>query len=190
MTAPWYQRLFPRTRISRSKNTELERLTTRNGYRLATSVDGTTGRGGNILIIDDPLKPIDALSDSRRENVNDWFANTLMSRLDDTVNGAIMVAMQRLHMDDLVGRLLRNSPNEWTVLTLPAIAEQDEKIQISADRYHLRHTGDLLHPEREPRSLLKSIRSQLGSEMVAAQYQQAPVPPDGCYDQAGVGSPL
>ena len=110
MTAPWYQSLFPGTRISRTKNTELEVVTTRNGFRLATSIDGTlTGRGGDVLIIDDPLKPTDALSDSRREYVNNWFSNTLMSRLDDPLNGAIVVAMQRLHMDDLTGMLLRSS---------------------------------------------------------------------------------
>jgi predicted phage terminase large subunit-like protein len=178
MTAPWYQSLFPGTRISRSKNTELELVTTRNGFRLATSVDGTlTGRGGDVLIIDDPLKASDALSDSRREYVNNWFINTLMSRLDDPVNGAIVVAMQRLHMDDLTGMLLRSS-NDWTLLNLAAIAEQDEMIQIGEDQYHLRRAGDLLHAERLPRSLLDSIRSQQ-PEIFAAQYQQAPVPPGG-----------
>jgi predicted phage terminase large subunit-like protein len=180
MNAPWYQRLFPMTRISRTKNTEFECLTTRNGYRLATSIDGTlTGRGADIVIVDDPLKPIDALSDSKRERVNDWFPNTLLSRLDDKQNGAIIVVMQRLHMDDLVGRLLRNSLDEWTVLNLPAIAAQEEVIQISAKRYHLRHIGDVLHPEREPMSVLESIRSQLGSDTFSAQYLQAPCPPGG-----------
>jgi hypothetical protein len=101
----------------------------------------------------------------------------LMSRLDDPVNGAIVVAMQRLHMDDLTGMLLRSS-NDWTLLNLAAIAEQDEMIQIGEDQYHLRRAGDLLHAERLPRSLLDSIRSQQ-PEIFAAQYQQAPVPPGG-----------
>ena len=123
-----YQGLFPGTRISRVKNTEFEVATTRNGYRLATSIDGTlTGRGGDIIIIDDPLKPTDALSDSKREWVNKWFFNTLVSRLDDKQTGAIVVVMQRLHMDDLAGTLLRSS-DEWTLLNLPAIAEQEETI--------------------------------------------------------------
>src|SRR3954452_21161599 len=65
MASDWYRPTFPGTRISRTKNTEAEVLTTRNGYRLATSIDGTlTGRGGDIIIIDDPLKPSDALSDA------------------------------------------------------------------------------------------------------------------------------
>src|SRR6266566_7394135 len=57
MSAPWYRSLFPATRISRMKNTEFETVTTRSGFRLATSIDGTlTGRGGDVMIVDDPLK--------------------------------------------------------------------------------------------------------------------------------------
>jgi predicted phage terminase large subunit-like protein len=179
IAAPWYQQLFPGMRISRIKNTESEVVTTQNGFRLATSVGGTlTGRGGDVVIIDDPLKPMDALSDSMREYVNHWFMNTLMSRLDDKVKGAIVLAMQRLHINDLTGTLLRSS-NDWTLLNLAAIAEQEERIQIGADEYHIRRVDDLLHAEREPRGVLDSLRSQLGPDTFAAQYQQAPIPPDG-----------
>jgi predicted phage terminase large subunit-like protein len=179
MTAPWYHRLFPGTWISRIKNTESEVVTTRNGFRLATSIDGTlTGRGGDVVIIDDPLKPIDALSDSKREWVNNWFSNTLISRLDDKLNGAIVVVMQRLHEDDLTGMLLRSS-NDWTLLNLAAIAEEEEKIQIDAEEYHVRRVGDVLHAEREPRSVLDSIRHQIGPDTFAAQYLQNPLPPGG-----------
>ena len=151
----WYRGVFPWMRVSGAKNTEFEVLTTRQGYRLATSVDGTlTGRGGDIVIIDDPLKPSDALSDSKRERVNDWFSNTLLSRLDDKQTGAIVIVMQRLHMDDLTGRLLRAS-NDWTLLSLPAIAEQDETIPIGPKEDHFRRVGELLHPEREPISVLE-----------------------------------
>jgi predicted phage terminase large subunit-like protein len=179
MQSAWYQRLFPGTRISRVKNTENELRTTQHGYRLATSVGGTlTGRGGEFAIIDDPLKPQDAYSDSKREAANDWFGNTLLSRLDDKRTGAIVVVMQRLHLDDLAGRLSR-SFDDWTVLNLPAIAEHDEQIPIGEGRYHFRKEGDLLHPEREPMSVLNSIRAQLGSDVFAAQYQQNPVPSGG-----------
>jgi predicted phage terminase large subunit-like protein len=177
--SPWYRGVFPWMRISVAKNTESEVLTTQNGYRLATSIDGTlTGRGGEIVIIDDPLKPIDAHSDSKRQRVNDWFRNTLVSRLDDKRTGAIIVVMQRVHMDDLTGMLLRDS-TEWTALTLPAIAEFEQTIQIGENERHTRRVGDLLHPEREPISVLDAIRSQLGTDTFAAQYQQAPIPPGG-----------
>ena len=69
MKSAWYRKMFPSTVVSALKDTEGEFLTTRNGYRLTTSLDGTlTGRGGDVIIIDDPLKPIDALSDAKREN--------------------------------------------------------------------------------------------------------------------------
>jgi predicted phage terminase large subunit-like protein len=179
VTTPWYQDLFPAMRISRTKNTESEVVTTQNGYRLAASVGGTlTGRGGDIVIIDDPLKPCDALSDSNREYPNTWFRNTLVSRLDDKQNGAIVLIMQRVHEDDLTGSLLRSS-GDWTVLSLPAIAEREEWIKIGGDKYHIRRVGDVLHAQREPRSVLDRIRAEIGAETFSAQYQQSPTPPNG-----------
>ncbi|MEH6952671.1 phage terminase large subunit [Nitrobacter sp. NHB1] len=100
------------------------------------------------------------------------------TRLDDKQNGSIMVVMQRLHEDDLVGVLLRQS-DEWTLLNLPAIAEHDENIPVGNGNYHYRCVGDVLHPEREPMAVLASLRAQLGAEVFAAQYQQRPVPPEG-----------
>jgi predicted phage terminase large subunit-like protein len=180
MSSPWYRQLFPKTKLSRLKNTETEFATTQMGYRLATSIEGTlTGRGGDIIILDDPLKTGDALSDSKRERVNNAFVNTILSRLDDKRTGAIIIVMQRLHEDDLVGRLLREAPGEWDVLSLPAIAEQEEEIEIGGPQPHVRHLGDLLHEEREPLSILQSLRAQHGSDVFAAQYQQSPVPREG-----------
>ena len=73
MSSDRYKRIFPRTRISKQKDTETEFQTTRGGFRYATSVGGPlTGRGGNILIIDDPQKPQDAHSEIARQNVKDW----------------------------------------------------------------------------------------------------------------------
>jgi hypothetical protein len=179
LQSPWFQRLFLGTRVSRIKNTEFEVATTHQGYRLATSVGGAlTGRGGDLIIIDDPMKPQDALSQTKRESANDWFDNTLLSRLDDKQTGAIIVVMQRLHVDDLTGKLLRGS-DDWTVLNLSAIAEQDEQILIGEERYRNRKVGDLLHPDREPMDVLNYMRAQLGPEIFAAQYQQNPVPPGG-----------
>ena len=180
MSSSWYGPLFPGTKLSRHKNTEAEFQTTRMGLRIATSIEGTlTGRGGDIIIIDDPMKPIDALSDTKRERVHNAFVNTIVSRLDHKQTGAIIIVMQRLHEDDLVGRLLRDQPDQWTVLSLPAIAEQEEKIAIGNERYQVRRVGDLLHAEREPLSVLDSYRAQMGSDVFAAQYQQSPVPREG-----------
>jgi predicted phage terminase large subunit-like protein len=174
-----YHAIFPRMRVSPTKNTQTEVVTTLNGFRLATSVDGAlTGRGGDIIIIDDPIAALAALSQKAREHVANWYFNALLSRLDDKQNGAIILVMQRLHEDDLAGILLRGF-DEWTVLSLPAIAEQDEQIPIGNGQIHCRHTGDVLHPGRESRSVLDSLRAQLGHDTFAAQYQQRPVAPGG-----------
>jgi predicted phage terminase large subunit-like protein len=175
LQSDWYRSAFPGTRISPIKNSEAEVTTTHHGGRLAASVGGTlTGRGAGFVIIDDPLKPLDAYSDIKRAAANDWFFNTLLSRLDDKRSGVIVAVMQRLHADDLTAKLQQTS-DEWTVLNLPAIAEKDEQIQIGENTYYFRKDGDLLHPVREPREVLDSLLAQMGADTFAAQYQQNPV---------------
>ena len=175
---PGIESSFPRTRIGQ-KDSETEIELTARGFRLATSVGGTlTGRGGDLIIIDDPLKPDDAYSETKRNAANEWFKNTLLSRLDDKRTGAIIIVMQRVHMDDLTGFVTSQS-DEWEVLNLPAIAEIDEVIPISDTKVHRRRVGEALSPEREPLSVLENLKAQLGSDAFSAQYQQMPVPPGG-----------
>jgi predicted phage terminase large subunit-like protein len=179
LASSWYHDLFPGTRIGRYKDSETEIELTRRGFRLATSTGGTlTGRGGDIIIIDDPLKPIDALSETKRNSANTWFLNTVLSRLDDKRTGAIVIVMQRVHMDDLTGFVLRQS-NDWELLSLPAIAEDIETIPMGMGLVHERLPGDVLSPEREPKEILERMCLEIGSELFSAQYQQAPVPPGG-----------
>ena len=99
-------------------------------------------------------------------------------RLDDKRTGAIIIVMQRVHMDDLTGFVTSQS-DEWEVLNLPAIAEIDEVIPISDTKVHRRRIGEALSPEREPLSVLENLKAQLGSDAFSAQYQQMPVPPSG-----------
>jgi hypothetical protein len=137
MESDWFKRLFPNTRIGHAKNTELYYATTLQGSRYSTSVGGTlTGRGGNILIIDDPLKPEDAFSESKRSSVNEWFDRTLYSRLDDKRQGVIILIMQRLHLEDLAGHVMARE--DWVHLDLPAIAECDEQIAIGPNQTYPR----------------------------------------------------
>ncbi len=175
MSSGLYKDIFPGTRLSRNAASEF--VTTRGGYRFGTSIDGSlTGRGGDIIIIDDPLKLSDAESDNKREHVNETYCNTIQSRLDDNENGAIVIVMQRLHMDDLCGTVLKHSDG-WTVLQFPMIAEQDEQIQIGESLYHLRRAGDLLHPEYFPQRAVDERRLKLDERIFAAQYQQDPLQP-------------
>src|ERR1700731_509694 len=108
-----YRRAFPNMRIARAANSDV--FTTRRGFRRSTSVNAAlTGLGGDIFIIDDPQKPDEAQSDTLRNGVNQWFSNTLRSRLDNKETGVIIVVMQRVHPHDLTGHLVENS-NGWTV---------------------------------------------------------------------------
>jgi predicted phage terminase large subunit-like protein len=174
----WYRRIFPNTRIG-SKNTEAEIEFTARGYRMAVSVHGTlTGRGGDLIIIDDPIKPEDALSEPLRTAVNNWFLTTLLSRLDNKVMGQILIVMQRLHVDDLTGFVL-DGPETWKVLKLSAQAEGGEQVPLLRGRVHTRAPDEVLWPRREPHNVLDKYRGLLGSEIFAAQYLQEPMPPGG-----------
>ncbi len=178
LESTWYSGVFPATRINRRKNTETEITTTRQGFRLAASTGGTlTGRGGNVLIIDDPIKPADAESEVERRRANDWFDRTLYSRLDDKRAGVIVVVMQRLHEDDLTGYLIEKGGFE--VVSLPAIAAEDQTLAIGGARTFRWRAGAALHPDRESLETLEQIRASIGSRVFEAQYQQSPVPADG-----------
>jgi len=126
-------------------------------------------------VIDDALKPDDALSESQRTSVNRWYDNTLLSRLNNKETGCIIIVMQRLHQDDLVGHVLEQEP--WEVVSFPAIAEEGEIHHIESPleaRSFRRRAGDVLHPERESRATLAVIRQTIGEYNFASQYQQNP----------------
>ncbi|MGA7263382.1 MAG: hypothetical protein WCA23_30420 [Stellaceae bacterium] len=134
-----------------------------------------TGGGADIILIDDPLKPEEALSDAQRKTANDWFDHTLYSRLNDKRSGAIVIIMQRLNEDDLVGHVIEQEP--WEIVRFPAIAEADEVHDIDTiwgPRCFTRCLGEALHPDREPLDILDHIRRTIGEYNFAGQYQQSP----------------
>lgn len=131
-------------------------------------------------MIDDPLKADEALSDARRESVNEWFDNTLRSRLNRQEKGAIIIIMQRLHANDLVAHVLETE--DWRVLSFSAIAEEDKSYEIrnpyQTTRFR-RNEGDILQPSLTPRPVLEALRKAMTPYHFAAQYQQNPQPPSG-----------
>ena len=180
MMSPWYRRIFS-TRLAPHRQAVQEFITTRQGYRLATSTGGVlTGRGADIILIDDPLKPEEALSDAQRKVANEWYDHTLYSRLNDKRHGAIVIIMQRLHEDDLIGHVL--AQEGWEVLSFAAIAEADEVHRIETilkPKCFRRRQGEALHPDREPLETLDHIRRTIGEYNFAGQYQQSPAPLGG-----------
>lgn len=177
LQSDWYRKIFPGAVLSGEQNEKHKFLTTQRGMRLATSIWGSaTGEGGDVLIADDPINPLQANSRVWREFVNNWFEHTFATRLDDKRRGAIVLVMQRLHADDLCGHLLHKGG--WEVLKLPAIAPQAQSWRIGGRTFR-RKEGALLHPAREDAALLSRAQRELGSAHFAAQYQQEPVPAEG-----------
>lgn len=176
--SPWYQDIFPQFGIDPKRNTELEIMTTLRGGRRSVSTGGaTTGFGCDLLVVDDVMKAADAQSDVERARVQEYYEQTLFSRLDDKENGRIIVIQQRLHEDDFAGYLL--DKRNFVHLNLPAIAEEDEVVALSHGRRFVRQKGEPLFPERESLETLEKIRLEIGTFAFSSQYQQDPVPPEG-----------
>ena len=161
ITHPVYQATFPGMRIDPKKNTEREIITSRRGRRIATSIQGTvTGIGGNLMIIDDPIKPGEAHSKAARDKVLEAYRSTLITRGDDKQKTRIVLVMQRVDAEDLAGYLQEHGGYE--ILSLPAIATENAVYPLgNGFVYHCRD-GDVLHPRHEPRSVLDEIAREMG----------------------------
>ena len=176
----WYRRVFPAVKFQKRRNRIMEMVTAAHGGRFASGLGGSVlGRGADLIIIDDPIKAQDALSEAERRRVNLFYDNTLYTRLNQKTRGAIIIVMQRLHEDDLVGHVL---PKEaWEVLSIPAIEIEDQEYRTGPEPWEVyqRQQGELLYAEREPQEVLDQARRNLGSMNFSAQYQQNPMPADG-----------
>jgi len=145
------------------------------GMMVATGVGGAiTGRGADLLLIDDPFKNREeAESQTIRDSRWDWFTSTAYTRL--MPGGRIVVIMTRWHEDDIAGRLLSDEwmpqhlIDEWTILDLPAIAYENSNKEKA------------LWPEKYPLEVLKHTRDMLGPRDWNALYQQKPTPPEGAF---------
>lgn len=179
VTSGWFRGLFPAFAIKACRDNEL--VTSQRGSRFAGSVGGSIlGRGADLIVIDDPINGLDAvLSAAERRRVTEFYDATLYSRLNDRLNGAIVIVMQRLHQDDLVGHVL--DKEEWEVLSIPAIAVEDCTYRLGdgRDAIYNRQAGEVLHPGREPREWLEVAKRNLGTLNFSAQYQQNPLPAEG-----------
>lgn len=140
-----------------------------------------TGRGADVLIIDDPVKDLaEAYSPTVRQHTWDWYTGTALTRLEP--GGAVVLIMTRWHIDDLAGRLLKAQRDggegsaKWEVLSLPALAEADD--QFGPDALG-RKPGEALWPERFDAPALIQRKQEMGTRMYTAEYQQRPLPDEG-----------
>ena len=177
---PWYRRTFPQFELTCPRQRDLELRTTAFGYNFASGVGGgVLGRGADLIVIDDPIKSLAALSKAERRRVAEFYDGTLIGRLNQKGSGAIVLIMQRLHEDDLTGHVL--GKEKWEVVSLPALASKAGAFRLSSRPGHVyrRQPGEELHAAREPREVLEQVRRAQGSLIFEAQYQQAPVPAGG-----------
>ncbi len=150
-----YQRLFG-VEIAVGTDTKSQWNTTKGGGLYATSSLGqVTGFGagaienegdewqfGGAIVIDDPIKPADALSDNNREAVNLHFETTIRNRVNSR-NTPIIIIMQRLHEHDLCGYLMELEPDEWEVLSVPCISYNEDGEEEAL--WPFKHTIEELH---------------------------------------------
>ena len=180
METPFYKRLFPQTRINPRKSTESEFETTKRGCRLSASVGGRlTGRGADILIVDDPTKANDANSKLALETAYDWFREVALTRLNNPPESLVVVTQQRLHTDDLSGILIERG---WSSLVIPAIATETQDYVVGDGEIYHRPAGELLQPNRDSAQALEDIKREIGSRTFGSQYQQNPDATGRQYD--------
>lgn len=155
--------------LNSSQKSKSEFVTNQNGGLLSVGVGGTlTGKGANLIIIDDPIKnDAEANSVTMRDFLYDWFTATLLTRLEP--NASIVLVMTRWHEDDLAGRLLKLK--SWNSLILPAIATHNDALG--------RKVGAALWHRRYSKSSLLRIKEDIGGYWFAGLYQQIPAPSAG-----------
>jgi predicted phage terminase large subunit-like protein len=173
LRSPGYRAIFPETSLDAGGSALEELRTIAKGYRLGTSVQGVvTGKGANYVILDDPMKAIDASSDAARNAVYDWVKLSLMTRFDNPAEGRMIVVMQRLHQDDLIGRLLADGG--WEILEMPGKCIKPQVFDIgSGAQWHFK-PGEYLFPQRFNAKAHENLLYDLGQAGYAAQILQRP----------------
>ena len=176
-----YRSLFPYVQVKEDSDSKKKWVTTEGGGVYATSTGGQiTGFGagltddpsvpeskkrfGGAIVIDDPVKPEDAMSDTKREKINQRFETTIRNRVNSQ-RTPIVIIMQRLHENDLCGYLTRMEPGEWTVLSLPVIRQEEGEAVA-------------LWPFKHSLEDLRKIQ-KVAPFVFETQYMQNPTPMEG-----------
>lgn len=171
----WYRQLF-NTSLSVDMNKKDHFTTDKNGQYKGTGIGGTiTGFGADTLIIDDPINPKEAVSDTIRLSAIDEIRSTLFSRFNDYKKRKMVMIMQRLHDGDPTGELVKDGG--YYLLCLPAYASKKIMIELRGHKWGMEE-GEYLTP-RLDKAALDKLRIDLGEYHFAGQYLQSPVPIGG-----------
>lgn len=178
-----YHEFFPSVRIASdtAASTQWDIAEYGGGVIAAGVGGGITGHGAKLAIIDDPIKGrAEAESEVYRERVHDWYSDDLLTRLEEP-GGAIVIMHTRWHTDDLAGWILNGEDAaEWTVVNLPALAEENDPLG--------RQPGQALWPERYDEEKLNKRRARMGEYSFMSLYQQKPLlSTGGLFDIEKIG---
>lgn len=197
--SPWYQQRWAnRFRLKTDQNVKTRFANDRQGWRIATTVDGkATGEGGDYIVTDDPHKVQEARSKAKRQAVIDWWTQGMSTRGNDPQTVRHVVVMQRLNERDLTGYLLAEKlgyehlclPCEFEprrIISLPSAAAPKDAIvptKLQRERPHLadprKAEGELLWPQRFGPKDVSDLKASLQAYGTAGQLQQRPSPADG-----------
>lgn len=172
ITNPWHRALYPEVQVSLTdKDTQTYFRTTATGSVYAAGLNGTiTGFGagkvregfGGAVIIDDPLKAADARSPVQLETCIRYYLEVLKSRRNNAKNTPFILIMQRLHVDDLSGWLLKNESQDWHLVQYPAVSND----------------GIVLNDVTLDKKDLDNLK-EVAPYTYYSQYQQTPMIPGG-----------
>lgn len=178
--SPWYQERWGHLfALAGDQNAKQRFENDRTGYRIATSVGGTTtGEGGSRLILDDPHSAQEAQSDVIRESALEWFDMVWSTRLNDPKRDAMVTIMQRLHQKDISGHILEDIGG-WEHLMIPAEWDGVKRKTVLGGYDPRTKRGDLICPERFGDKEINELKQLLGVYGTAGQLQQEPKPAEG-----------
>lgn len=180
MDSAWFKSLFGESfQLATDRSQAGEFGNVQGGLMQAASTNSRAqGRGGDVVIVDDPLSADAANSEILRNETNSWFEHQLPQRLNDPAHSTIIVVAQRLHQNDPCGFLLAQENSEWFLLKLPLIAEEDETWTFPiSGRVWKRKKGECLDAKRwSPRVVRERQRNRL---VWAGQFQQEPMSVEG-----------
>lgn len=171
MRSPLYKLIFPGLRLDKQALDYIR--TSQGGYRYATAVGShITGFGADEIIIDDPIQPEDAVSESVTQHLREWVASSVLTRFNNPNRGALILVMHRLAPDDL-SRAMEATAD--FVIKLPLIAEKDEpKVTYRGRTIFQRQSGEALNPGILDLEAIGMLKASIPPHVFASQYQQRP----------------
>jgi predicted phage terminase large subunit-like protein len=173
----WYQNLWGNVfEMTTDQNVKQFFENDKTGYRMATSVGGSgTGRGGNWVVVDDPISVQDADSETVRKAANDWWTQTMYTRVNNALIDIRVVIQHRVHASDLTGHILTYQADKYKHYCLPA--EDCEAVRPVELRQ--KYVNGYLFPARLTPAFLAEAKTTMLDYAYAGQYQQQPSPSEG-----------